>query len=64
VRADDLVKQPALLVLDGLRVERATERARELMPIVISTRLAADRHTVVTINYSTVGEAIDRFRDS
>lgn len=57
----DLVKQAELLVLDDLGAERATEWAREVMLIVVSARLAADRQTVVTTNYATAGELIERF---
>ena len=57
----DLVKQAELLVLDDLGAERATEWAREVMLIIVSARLAADRQTVVTTNYSTAGELIERF---
>ncbi len=56
-----LVKQAELLVLDDLGAERATEWAREVMLIIISARLAADRQTVVTTNYATAGELIGRF---
>lgn len=57
----DLVKQAELLVLDDLGAERATEWAREMMLIIVSARLAADRQTVVTTNYATAGELIERF---
>ncbi len=57
----DLVKQAELLVLDDLGAERATEWAREVMLIIVSARLAAARQTVVTTNYSTAGELIERF---
>ena len=57
----DLVKQAELLVLDDLGAERATEWAREVMLIIVSARLAADRQTVMTTNYSTSGELVERF---
>ncbi len=57
----DLVKQAELLVLDDLGAERATEWAREVMLIIVSARLAADRQTLVTTNYSTSGELVERF---
>lgn len=57
----DLVKEAELLVLDDLGAERATEWAREVMLIIVSARLAADRQTVVTTNYATAGELIERF---
>jgi len=57
----DLVKQAELLVLDDLGAERATDWAREVMLIIVSARLAADRQTVVTTNYATAGELIERF---
>lgn len=57
----DLVKQADLLVLDDLGAERATEWAREVMLIIISARLAADRQTVVTTNYATAGGLVERF---
>ena len=57
----DLVKQAELLVLDDLGAERATEWAREVMLMIISARLAADRQTVVTTNYATAEELVERF---
>ena len=57
----DLVKQAELLVLDDLGAERATEWAREVMLIIVSARLAADRQTMVTTNYAAAGELIERF---
>ena len=57
----DLVKQTELLVLDDLGAERATEWAREVILIIVSARLAADRQTVVTTNHADAGGLIERF---
>lgn len=56
----DLVKRAELLVLDDLGAERTTEWALEVVLIIVSARLAEDRQTVVTTNYSTAGELIER----
>lgn len=57
----DLVRPTGLPILDDLGAERATGWAREVVLIVISARLAADRQTVVTTNYATAGKLMERF---